>query len=82
MAKAGEEYLGLNGRMNSLENLIVLSDQQGPFGSPFVDSTRAPVTEETKNALQVIFLQTLNSVEKCGKAYRIIDEYVHPNTWR
>jgi len=52
-----EEYLGLNGRMNSLENLIISSDQHGPFGSPFVDSDRTPVTERTKNALQIIYLR-------------------------
>lgn len=67
VAKAGEQYLGLNGRMNSLENLIVSSDQLGPFGSPFVDSNRAPVTETTKNALQIIYLQpstAVNSAER------------------
>ena len=57
LGKEGEEYLGLNGRMNSLQNLIVSSDSIGPFGSPFVDSDRAPVTEKTKNALQIIYLQ-------------------------
>jgi len=50
-----EEYLGLNGRMNSLHNLIVSSDETGPFGSPFVDSERTSVTEDTKNALQIIY---------------------------
>lgn len=50
-----EEYLGLNGRMNSLQNLIVSSDETGPFGSPFVDSERTSVTEDTKNALQIIY---------------------------
>ena len=39
LGQEGEEYLGLNGRMNSLENLLVLSDEQGAFGSPFVDSS-------------------------------------------
>jgi DNA/RNA-binding domain of Phe-tRNA-synthetase-like protein len=50
-----EEYLGLNGRMNSLQNLIISSDETGPFGSPFVDSERTSVTEDTKNALQIIY---------------------------
>ncbi|MDQ0197935.1 B3/B4 domain-containing protein [Neobacillus ginsengisoli] len=53
----GEEYLGLNGRVNSLERLIIASDQKGPFGSPFVDSERTPVTKKTKNALQMIYLR-------------------------
>jgi DNA/RNA-binding domain of Phe-tRNA-synthetase-like protein len=57
IGKENEEYLGLNGRMNSLENLIVSADDLGPFGSPYVDSERSPVTESTKNALQIIYLQ-------------------------
>jgi DNA/RNA-binding domain of Phe-tRNA-synthetase-like protein len=67
LGKTGEEYLGLNGRVNSLENLIVSADQLGPFGSPFVDSKRAPVTEATKNALQIIYLQPSTAVESAGR---------------
>jgi DNA/RNA-binding domain of Phe-tRNA-synthetase-like protein len=67
LGQEGEEYLGLNGRMNSLENLLVLSDHQGPFGSPFVDSTRAPVTKETKNAIQVIFHRPSTNLENAQK---------------
>ena len=60
----GEEYTGLNGRINSLNRLIVSSDNLGPFGSPFVDSDRAPVTFATKNAVQVIYLRPSTNVEK------------------
>jgi DNA/RNA-binding domain of Phe-tRNA-synthetase-like protein len=67
LGREGEEYLGLNGRMNSLENLVILSDQNGPFGSPFVDSNRAPVTKETKNALQVIYLRPSTDLESAEK---------------
>lgn len=52
-----EEYTGLNGRTNNLGNLIVSSDEIGPFGSPFVDSERTAVTEETTNALQIVYLR-------------------------
>ncbi|WP_413302512.1 phenylalanine--tRNA ligase beta subunit-related protein [Bacillus sp. 1P10SD] len=52
-----EEYVGLNGRLNSLAHLIVSADENGPFGSPFVDSDRAPVSVETKHALQLIYLR-------------------------
>jgi DNA/RNA-binding domain of Phe-tRNA-synthetase-like protein len=58
-----EEYLGLNGRINSLEHLIISSDVNGPFGSPFVDSERSPVTENTKNALQIIYLRPSTNLE-------------------
>lgn len=67
VAEAWEEYLGLNRRMNSLENLIVSADNLGPFGSPFVDSNRAPVTEATKNALQIIYLQPSTAVNNAKR---------------
>ena len=35
-------YDGLNGRFNSLKNILILSDDEGPFGSPFVDSAELP----------------------------------------
>ncbi|WP_251552199.1 B3/4 domain-containing protein [Neobacillus muris] len=64
---AGEEYKGLNGRMNSLEHLIAAADQNGPFGSPFVDSERTPVTFKTKNALQIIFLRPSANIENAER---------------
>ena len=63
----GETYIGLNGRENSIENLIVSSDRDGPFGSPFVDSDRAPVGEGTKDAVQIIFLKPSLSLEESQK---------------
>ncbi|MCJ8005847.1 B3/4 domain-containing protein [Lederbergia wuyishanensis] len=51
-----EGYEGLNGRENQLEHLLLSVDNNGPFGSPFVDSTRTAVTHNTKNALQIIYL--------------------------
>ena len=57
LGNEGEEYLGLNGRPNSLHRLIVSVDKIGPFGSPFVDSERTSVTENTKNALQIVYLR-------------------------
>lgn len=67
IGQEGEEYLGLNGRMNSLYRLIISSDQQGAFGSPFVDSTRAPVSLATKNALQIIYLTPSTDLENAEK---------------
>ncbi|MBO0962831.1 hypothetical protein J1P26_24475 [Neobacillus sp. MM2021_6] len=58
-----EAYIGLNGRKNSLERLIVAADQEGPFGSPFVDSERTPVTFDTKQALQIIYLRPSTDME-------------------
>lgn len=67
IGRAGEEYMGLNGRLNSLEHLLISADQQGPFGSPFVDSERTPVTMETKNALQLIYLRPSTDGENAKK---------------
>jgi DNA/RNA-binding domain of Phe-tRNA-synthetase-like protein len=63
----GEEYMGLNGRLNSLHNLIVSSDEDGAFGSPFVDSDRAPVTNDTKQALQLIYLRPTTDIQNAER---------------
>ncbi|AIE59178.1 B3/4 domain-containing protein [Bacillus methanolicus] len=57
LGQGNEEYTGLNGRKNSLHNLIISADNIGPFGSPFVDSERTAVDIHTKNAIQIIYLQ-------------------------
>lgn len=67
IGRAGEEYIGLNGRSNSLERLILTSDSKGPFGSPFVDSERSAVTTATKNALQIIYLRPSTDMENAKK---------------
>ena len=38
-----------------MENMLVLCDNEGIFGSSMSDSTRAMVTEDTKNVLVVIY---------------------------
>jgi DNA/RNA-binding domain of Phe-tRNA-synthetase-like protein len=63
IGEESEEYTGLNGRTNNLANLIISADEKGPFGSPFVDSERTAVTEESKNALQVVYLRPSSSSE-------------------
>lgn len=58
-------YEGLNGRFNSLKNILYSKDAQGPFGSPFVDSTRTAVTEQTTEALQIFYLRPSLTKEQC-----------------
>ena len=60
-------YVGLNGRENKLENILTLQDTVGPFGSPFVDSVRTAVTENTTEALQVVFLRPSMDVKEGQK---------------
>jgi DNA/RNA-binding domain of Phe-tRNA-synthetase-like protein len=57
-------YDGLNGRFNSLQNILLLKDDYSPFGSPYVDSIRSAVTEETTEALHIFFLRpSMNAAE-------------------
>ncbi|QFG00158.1 hypothetical protein PB01_15715 [Psychrobacillus glaciei] len=56
-------YEGLNGRENNIKNILALSDTTGPFGSPFVDSVKTAVTEETTNAVQIVFLRPSINLE-------------------
>ncbi|MCZ8533528.1 B3/4 domain-containing protein [Psychrobacillus psychrodurans] len=60
-------YNGLNGRENKLHNILTLQDDIGPFGSPFVDSVRTAVTENTTEALQVVFLRPSLEIEESKK---------------
>ncbi|MDS9472639.1 B3/4 domain-containing protein [Sporosarcina pasteurii] len=58
---------GLNGRLNHVNNMIVLSDNIGPFGSPFVDSKRTAVSEITTSAVHVFFLRPSMDTEEAAK---------------
>jgi DNA/RNA-binding domain of Phe-tRNA-synthetase-like protein len=60
-------YQALNERAISLKNKIISSDQQGPFGSPYVDSERAPVTEHTTEAIQIVYLRPSLSMDKAER---------------
>ncbi|WP_108671887.1 B3/4 domain-containing protein [Peribacillus acanthi] len=67
IGQANDEYEGINGRTNSMFNMIHSRDEIGPFGSPYVDSERTKVTEDTKNAVQFIYLRPSSSAEKAEK---------------
>ena len=60
-------YEGLNGRYNTLQNILYSRDAQGAFGSPYVDSSRTVVTENTTEALQIFYLRPSLSVEESLK---------------
>ncbi len=57
-----DRYEGLNNRVNTLTGILISKDAQGAFGSPYVDSKRTAVTEQTKNALHLFYLRP--SMEK------------------
>ena len=50
-----EEYAGIGKGTINLESLPLLADGNGPFGTPFSDSARTAVTEETTNLLFVLY---------------------------
>ncbi len=54
-AEEGEGYTGIGKDFLDMENMLVLADEKGIFGSTMSDSTRAMVTEETKDVLVVIY---------------------------
>ncbi len=54
-AEAGEGYEGIGKDFLDMENMLVLADDKGIFGSSMSDSTRAMVTEDTKDVLAVIY---------------------------
>ncbi|WP_228548417.1 B3/B4 domain-containing protein [Sporosarcina obsidiansis] len=77
---AEDGYVGLNNQFNNFYNLLLLSDDYSPFGSPHVDSIRTAVTEETENVLQLLFLRpSLDATEAeqlteaCGKMFTSIN---------
>lgn len=71
------QYAGLNGRENVLKNIIALHDTAGAFGSPFVDSIRTAVTEDTTEAIQVVFLRPSISQEEGEKLLHSIGDMFH-----
>lgn len=69
-------YDGLNGRFNSTENIVQLSDDLSSFGSPFVDSTRTAVTTSTTEALHIFYIlpsfdvtKSLELTTACGTMF-------------
>lgn len=54
-AGQGDGYTGIGKVFLDMENMLVLADDQGIFGSSMSDSKRAMVTESTKNVLVVIY---------------------------
>ena len=54
-AEKGEGYKGIGKDFLDMENMLVLADEEGIFGSSMSDSTRAMVKEQTKNVLLVLY---------------------------
>ena len=55
LGRENEVYEGIGKSLIALEGKLLLSDEQGPFGSPISDSTRAMVTEQSRDICLVVF---------------------------
>ncbi len=69
-----DSYEGLNGRTNSLNGIIGTFDEDGPFGSPYVDSVRTSVHDGTKEALQVVYFHDHHSTDQARKMLEAISK--------
>lgn len=61
---AGQTYKGIGKNDINIENLLVLADDNGPFGSPTSDSTTAMIKDDTNSALIVGYLFNVDDTEK------------------
>ena len=73
-AEHGEGYTGIGKDFLDMENMLVLADEEGIFGSSMSDSTRAMVTEKAKDILAVIYcfendIDLAALLEEAGKAF-------------
>jgi DNA/RNA-binding domain of Phe-tRNA-synthetase-like protein len=55
IGKAGESYKGIGKDSVNIENLPVLCDDEGPFGSPTSDSEKAMIGLNSKNIITLIY---------------------------
>ena len=55
VAEEGAEYAGIGKGAINISHFPTLVDQQGAFGSPISDSTRAMIAPETTEAMIVVY---------------------------
>lgn len=60
-------YLAINGRDVSMAKKLVSVDENGPFGSPYVDSKRTAVSTSTTDALHLVYLQPSQTKEDAAQ---------------
>lgn len=85
-AMQGEGYTGIGKEFLDMENMLVLADEEGIFGSTMSDSTRAMVTENTKNVLVVIYcfesdIDLEKLLEEGKKAFERFADATDVETW-
>ncbi len=77
IGKADEKYIGIGRGVLNIENLPVLADEVGSFGSPTSDSERGMITDQVKNILMnIISFSGDDGVEEnLDYAKRLLETY-------
>lgn len=70
----GEKYQGIGKEMINIENLPVFADDFGAYGSPTSDSTRAMITEKSKDILTVLI--SFNGMKDLEESIDIAKKYL------
>lgn len=82
VGKENEGYEGIGKDFINMENLLLLSDKKGPFGSPTSDSRRTMITENSTKILTVIYCfsnkMDLDAILKKSEEY--LKEYAFVKT--
>ena len=80
-SEAGEVYPGIGKDDIALENMPLLADGEGAFGSPTSDSTRAMITQETRSCLTVVFSFSARSKleEALALTVKRFGQYANPS---
>ena len=76
VGQAGARYTGIGKKSVNIENLLVLADDAGPFGSPTSDLTRGMIAEETTRALLVGYQFEDETVIDQAEVRSILERYL------
>ncbi len=74
IGKEGERYQGIGKEMVNIENLPVFIDDLGAYGSPTSDSTRAMITEKSKEILTILI--SFNGRKNLEKSVDVAKKYL------
>lgn len=74
IGKEEEKYQGIGKEMINIEKLPVFADNLGAYGSPTSDSTRAMITEKSKEILTVLI--SFNGIEGLEKSVDVAKKYL------
>ena len=85
-AGKGESYQGIGKDFLDLENMLILADSEGPFGSSTSDSRRAMVTEKTRDILVVLYcfekeIQLEQTLADAKEAFERFAKAADTETW-